>query len=276
MPHWPAASASLPYCGTAPAPAELAVRWNLDPLLIGALLAVLVLYATGCARLRPLSRRGQRFVFYAGWTTAALALLSPLCALSVSLFSARVSQHMVLGLIAAPMLAAGRPEAVLAALGWRRGGKRSLLPGPMSLSALFAVLLWFWHAPAPYAATFASTFAYWAMHLSLLGSALALWSALLDPSPRQRPAIIGAALLSFVQMGLLGALITLAPQPLYAPHFFTTLAWGLTPLQDQQFGGAIMWIPGCVMFLGSALLSIAKLIAQPAETATSVIGREVR
>jgi putative membrane protein len=60
--------------------------------------------------------------------------------------------------------------------------------------------------------------------------------------------VIAASLMTAVQMGLLGALITLAPRAVYAPHFFTTAAWGLTPLQDQQLGGAIMWVPGCVVF----------------------------
>jgi putative membrane protein len=50
-------------------------------------------------------------------------------------------------------------------------------------------------------------------------------------------------------MGLLGALITFAERPVYAPHRLTTAAWGLTQLQDQQLGGAIMWVPGVGVFL---------------------------
>ena len=66
-----------------------------------------------------------------------------------------------------------------------------------------------------------------------------------------------AGLVFHVQMGLLGALITLAPRALYAPHALTTVAWGLSPLQDQQLGGAIMWIPGCIVFLVVAMLRLA-------------------
>jgi putative membrane protein len=63
-----------------------------------------------------------------------------------------------------------------------------------------------------------------------------------------------------IQMGLLGALITLAPRALYAPHALTTWAWGLTPLQDQQLGGAIMWVPGGIVFLVAAgVLSLKAL-----------------
>jgi putative membrane protein len=52
-----------------------------------------------------------------------------------------------------------------------------------------------------------------------------------------------------MQMGFLGALITLAPEPIYPPHALTAAAWGITPLQDQQLGGVIMWVPGCLAFL---------------------------
>jgi len=116
------------------------------------------------------------------------------------------------------------------------------------------VLLWFWHAPAPYAATFASPVAYWAMHVSLFGAALWLWSGLLDRTPARLVLTLGASLVSTVQMGLLGALITLAPRPVYGPHALTTAAWGLTPLQNQQLGGGIMWVPGCVVFLATSIL----------------------
>jgi putative membrane protein len=90
------------------------------------------------------------------------------------------------------------------------------------------------------------------MHVTLFGSAVWLWSGLLAPRP---PAgAIGAAALSMIQMSLIGALITLAPQPLYSPHLLTTAAWGLTPLGDQQLGGALMWAPGGLAFLAAALV----------------------
>jgi putative membrane protein len=175
--------------------------------------------------------------FCAGWLVALIALISPLCALSVALFSARIGQHMALTLVAAPLMARG-----LAFVGPR---------SPMAAATAFLALLWFWHAPLPYAATFASSVIYWAMHLSLIGSAVWLWAQLLEGPPS--PARLAAAVVSMVQMGLLGALLTLAPRALYGPHQLTTAAWGLTPLQDQQFGGALMWSPGGLVFLAVAL-----------------------
>lgn len=246
--------AHLPYCGALPTPEALWTRWNLDPVLIMALLALAGVYGFGAARLARSGRptaRGEQGAFYAGWAIAAAALISPLCALSVSLFSARVAQHMMLTLAAASLVAAGRPAAALMAL---LGREPTAEAAPLASAGLFAVLLWFWHAPAPYAATFASPVAYWAMHVSLFGAALWLWAGLLDRTAARLMLTLGASLVSTVQMGLLGALITLAPRPIYGPHALTTAAWGLTPLQDQQLGGGIMWVPGCVVFLAASIL----------------------
>ncbi len=65
--------------------------------------------------------------------------------------------------------------------------------------------------------------------------------------------------MTFLQMGLLGAVLTLAGRPLFQWHFLTTQAWRLSPLQDQQLGGALMWVPGIALFLWSALRSLGRL-----------------
>jgi putative membrane protein len=244
----PTTAASVAYCGAPPDPAVLWSRWNLDPVLIAFLLLTVGLYAFGMVRQPGPPPRVRRMCFYAGWTVITAALVSPLCALSVSLFAARVGQHMVLAFIAAPLAAFGLPRA------------RPLPIGPLGAAMAFAGLLWFWHAPAAYSATFWSDVVYWAMHISTFGAAVWLWSVLLDHAPTQTMSTILAGLFSTVQMGFLGALITLAPQPLYAPHALTTIAWGLSPLQDQQIGGGIMWIPGCAAFLIVAMLRLGRLL----------------
>ena len=63
-------------------------------------------------------------------------------------------------------------------------------------------------------------------------------------------------------MSLLGAVLTFAPSPLYAPHLLTTAAWGLRPLDDQQLGGVLMWVPAGVIFTGALVLSLARLFAR--------------
>ena len=239
----------VPYCGAAPLPSELLTRFNLDPILILALCALCT-----CQLLVLRNRRGERAHQYrlcaiSGWLVASAALLSPLCALSVALFSARVGQHMVLILLAAPLIAIGLPRTELAGRSW-----------PLWAStAIFFLTLWFWHMPIPYDATFTSVSLYWTMHITLFGSGILLWRKLLYHSPRQTAQVLAAGTLTFVQMGLLGVVLTFAQRPLFQWHLLTTAAWGLTPLQDQQLGGTLMWVPGIVLFLWTAIRSIDRM-----------------
>jgi putative membrane protein len=248
---WSAASSTnsiVAYCGTPPSPATLLRRWNFDPILAAALIGLLVTYLVFSAK-HGLARRGA---FAAGWALGALALISPLCPLSVSLFSARVGQHMVLTALVAPLVALGHPGGALAnAVRWLTRGRLALAPRrpePLLAAAAFAAALWTWHAPAPYAATFTQVTLYWLMHLTTFGAALWLWTAVLDGSGERLAGTLAAIFLTTGQMGLLGALITFADRPLYAPHLSTPFVWGLTPLADQQLGGVLMWLPAGAIF----------------------------
>jgi putative membrane protein len=99
------------------------------------------------------------------------------------------------------------------------------------------------------------------MHLCLFGSAIWLWSELLHHAHSGTVAAIAAGALTSIQMGLLGALLSLADHAFFGRHFLSTAAWGLTPLEDQQLGGIIMWVPGIALFLGVAVRSLARLWA---------------
>src|SRR5215470_8419794 len=162
------------YCGSPPPPAELWRYWNLDPVLI--FLALLAGAAYFFGPRRASLRAGDTAVFCAGVLVLCLALVSPLCSLSVALFSARVAQHMVITLIAAPLIVLGVGNPAFAAPSAVRWWS-----GPMPAAALYAALVWFWHTPAPYAATFDNKAVYWLMHISLIFAALVLWRALLRP-----------------------------------------------------------------------------------------------
>lgn len=236
------------YCGQSPLPAELLGRFNLDPIVIAALIAAFLLQR------RAIATPSQRNLATPaiGWGIAAFAFLSPLCALSVALFSARVGQHMLLMLAAAPLIASGFPAT-------RASGSVRLW---LASAALF-VALWFWHMPVPYAATFRSTPIYWAMHLSLFGSAVWLWTQLFGHSRERAGAALAAGAITSIHMGLLGAVITFAAAPMYSPHFATAQAWGLSALADQQLGGVLMWVPGCALFLAAALRSFLVLWQAP-------------
>lgn len=230
------------YCGPAPDLASLPWRWNGDPLLLAALaLLALVLLRKG----------GGRGLTALGLAVLVLAFVSPLCALASALFSARVLHHVLLVAVAAPVLAL--------ALG--RAGR--FARAPHLAFAVHTLLFWLWHSPAAYAFALSSHAAYWVMQLSLLGSAAWLWAAALDA---RAPAGHACALLfgTVLQMGMLAALLTFARAPLYEAHFATTAAFGLTPLEDQQLAGALMWVPAAGPYLFAALWRIRAVLSKDA------------
>lgn len=234
----------LPYCGGVPLPGELLARFNLDPVLIAVLFGVTALQLWSARRLGP----RRLLCGLTGWLIAAAAFVSPLCALSVALFSARIAQHMILVLVAAPLIAAGLPSRV----------PRMVWPLWSSTLAFF-ISLWFWHMPFPYDATFRSVAVYWCMHVTLFGSAIWFWQALMHHARAHVVDAFAAGILTSVQMGLLGAFLSLANHALFRWHLLTTWMWHLTPLQDQQLGGVLMWVPGIIIFLWAAVRSLARI-----------------
>ena len=242
-------AAAVPYCGTPPTAATLMARWNLDPWLwlglCGGAAAYFISRSQDRGRASDEAKR-RLASFATGWFLTALVLVSPLCALSVSLFSARVGQHMILTLVAAPLVAVGLPM--------RRAG---LAHQEVFAATLFAAMLWIWHSPIAYAATFSNDVAYWAMHLTTYGAAVGFWWTLACVRSTRLAASIAATVATGLQMALLGALITWAPRPLYARHLTTTQSWGLTPLQDQELGGAIMWVPAGLIFMTAIVVPLA-------------------
>ena len=183
-----AAITSVAYCGLPPSPAEIWNRWRFDPFVVSILLGWFALHIAGVRSLRATPQHAttrELVLFCTGWSVAVLALVSPLCPLSVSLFSARATQHVVLTLLAAPLIAAARPlEMPAAAFGVAGRRPTRASERPLLAAACFAIFLWFWHSPAAYAATFASVAVYWTMHVTLFGvGMLALERA---AAPRQR------------------------------------------------------------------------------------------
>lgn len=219
------------------------MRWNLDPLLLGAIaLAAVVTVRTTAGRRRVLA--------LAAIAVAILLFVSPLCALTSALFAARSGHHLLLTTLLAGLLALALPAR------WPR-----LVSLPW-WTALSAVTMWLWHAPPLYAAALSNDLVYWLMQASLLATAIGFWRAVRFATPAG--AVI-ALLTYMVQMGLLGALLSFGSTAFYAPHAMTTLGWGMTQLQDQQLGGLIMWVPGAAIYLLVALVRLRALLGEERE-----------
>jgi len=250
--------------------------WSWEPGVILSLVLSGWLYGRGVRLLWSVSslghglRRWEVLAFAGGWLSLWVALVSPLHALGQVLFSVHMTQHEVLMLVAAPLLVLGRPLIAFMwglPLAWRRTmahwskgtGVQAgwhIVTTPLIAWLLHAAALWVWHAPVLFQATLASEFVHTLQHCSFLFSALLFWWALIHG--RHRLMRYGAAVLyvftTSIHSGALGALLTFASTLWYPAYQKTTAWWGLTPLEDQQLGGLIMWVPAGVVYLIAGLI----------------------
>jgi putative membrane protein len=265
--------------GAAPLPQDLWRTWNDDWWLWLLMIAVAALYALGVRRIWAEAGGGRGigrwrvWSFGAGWGALFIALLSPLDPLGGALFSAHMLQHEVMMLLAAPLLAVGRP---LGAFVWglpprwrrpawfavRAGGLQASvrwLSRPLVAWSVHAAALWIWHVPALFERAVQSEPVHVAQHLTFFVSALLYWWAILRPGLSRDT--FGLATLyiltTAMHTSLLGALLTFAPSAWYPVYEATAPAWGLTGLEDQQLGGLIMWVPAGFVYLAIALLLFA-------------------
>lgn len=254
-------------------PHDLWTAWGGEPLAVAGLLVALGWYLAGVRRLWARAGRGRGVArwrvgcWLAGWLAAAVALVSPLDAMGGALFAAHMVQHLLLLLVAAPLLVLGEPllsmlwaapRAARRAAGawWRRAvvlrAAWRILARPLVAWTLHVAAVLAWHVPGWYDAAERSDALHALEHASFLVTALLFWWVLADRHPRRRLGTGGAVLYLFaaaMASTLLGAAIALAPRPWYTAHYGTTAAWGLTPLEDQQLAGLIMWVPGGLVYL---------------------------
>jgi cytochrome c oxidase assembly factor CtaG/cytochrome c2 len=245
---------------------------SLSPAIV--LLAGLVLYARGVARLRARGRgvRASELAAAAvGILVILAALLSPLDRLAATLLCAHMVQHTLLTLVAAPLLALARPLAVIAtALPPRAALPRALMrcrPRAPLAWAAHGLALWAWHVPPLYDRALASPVLHALEHVTLLGTAVLLWWSV---SRRRRP-LAGALWLftTALHTSVLGAVMTLAPRPWFPEH---AGGLGLSALEDQQLAGLVMWVPAGTLLTGFALALLAAWFRY-AERATPALGR---
>jgi putative membrane protein len=241
--------------------AELgALSWSLRPEVVLPLLALAGLYALGHVRLsrrtpRSVASRRPAFVLV-GLAALVLALLSPLDGLADTLFVAHMVQHMLLIMVAAPALLLADPFPIVV---WalpraaRRGIRRFIGRGSVAgrlwqtttamqpAWIVSACILWGWHLPRAYDAALSSRFLHDLEHLSFVAGAIVFWWPLIHPAPRFRRGAPDSLRVVYLVLGAfqtaaLGLVLTVAPAVLYRSY-----AGGLGALEDQMWGGIVMW-----------------------------------
>jgi len=248
--------------------------WTLDPWVTLPLAVLLVVFVTGRARLTDRSKTAPRspWLFLAGWTVLALALVSPLHEGGERSFTLHMIEHELIMLAATFLLAASHSGGILAwglpgpVRGWVGGGWKAPLAGlwrrltePVTATVLQAVVMWAWHAPALFDRALDSRGWHVAQHLSFIVASLLFWTAMLNP--RRGGYLLSAACLFLTSLveGALGALMSLAQSPWYPAYASMGMSGiGLDPTTDQQLAGLVMWIPGGVVHGAAALWLLYK------------------
>jgi cytochrome c oxidase assembly factor CtaG len=262
-----------------------AAGWSFEAWVVVPLAISLVWYTTGAWRLRhrgaqPAATRRRMVAFYTGWTVLALALMSPLHAAGARSFAAHMLEHELLMLVAAPLLVLSAPVGVaLWALPgpWRRAlgslGHQPLwlatwgaCAGLLGATVLQALALWLWHAPALFELALAHRGWHVAQHACFMVGALLFWHAAWRQRGQAGPVVLALFFTSTVS-GALGAFMAFARSPWYAAYAALGLTpSGLTPLEDQQLAGLLMWVPGGMVHALAALWILARALRRSPET----------
>lgn len=275
--------AALAHAGAAPEPHDLWSAWTWAPTVLIGLALGAWLYARGVRALWRRAGRGRVtapwrvWCYFGGLLSVFLALVSPVDAVGEALFAVHMVQHMLLMMVAAPLIVLGDPVTVTLwalpirwrrriGLGWRRA---RWLRGPWHLITLAPIAwtihvftLWIWHAPTFFEHALNNELVHEFEHATFFVTALLFWWLLF--APRGRRLSVGAKVAylfaAMLQGTILGAVITFARHPWYWTYFGTTRAWGLTPLEDQQLAGLIMWIPAGLIYLVALIPIVASAL----------------
>jgi putative copper resistance protein D len=266
-----------PVLAHGPIPAEqpsvlsLAFGWTLEP----AVLLLLALGALGWTWIvrridlrhpsNPVPRR-RSAAFLGGLVVIALALLSGIGTYDTALFSIHMVQHLLLTLVAAPLIALGAPITTLLRVATPNLRRTVILPilhsrpvrvlaFPVVAWLVFAGVMWGTHFSPIFDRSLEDPLVHDLEHALYLGAALLFWwpAVGLDPSPWRMPHPVRAmyVLLQMPQNTFLAVTILNSTVPLY-PHYATlTRTWGPTVLEDQQVAGGLMWLGGDLLFLAA-------------------------
>jgi putative membrane protein len=239
------------------------------------------------------SFRTRSGLFVVGYAALVIALASPLHSVGEQYFAVHMVQHLLLSLVAAPLLLLSssmpvlvwalpaRNRATIGRVIGQPGPIRSVLRGltqPLVAWWLFVIGQWVWHQPAAYDWALENPWAHYLEHVSFFVTAVLFWWPVIGapplPSPLGFPARLAYTFLAWLPNSLLGAGITLSRAPLYPFYVASAERTGVDPSFDQQLAGLIMWVPGDLLF-ASILLLLLVAFMQNEERLAARIDREL-
>lgn len=244
--------------------------WEWHPSVIAGCLLLLAGYG-GALRFR-LDRHA--LFFGAGVATIFFALVSPLDPLSDNyLFSAHMVQHILLNMVAPPLLVLGLPTSLIRrflSLPLMATAER-ILGQPVVAWCAGSITLWVWHLPSWYNATLENEAIHIFEHLTLMVTGTMMWWPVFTRLEERRLSTVRSIvylLLASVPNGLLGIFFTFAHTPYYSGYAhpedelgalsLIRDTWKLDQVSDQQLGGAIMWVVGSAIYLWAILVVVVR------------------
>jgi cytochrome c oxidase assembly factor CtaG/polyferredoxin len=245
------------------------------------MVALLALYLSGWRRLHrrdPMRWTAVRAgCFVAGMAALAVALWSPLEERGQMLLSWHMTQHMLLSMVAPPLLLMGWPFMPLMhglprwiavgllgpLLAW--SGLRGLLARlvhPKVAWPVSVAVTWAWHVPAAYEWALSGPVPHGIEHACFLWSGMLFWWPVVEPWPWRGPwprwSMAFYLLLADVANTFVAAILAFAPSVIYGTYALTAPALGVDPLADQRLAAAIMWLPGQLLLLVPAVVILAR------------------
>jgi len=216
--------------------------------------------------------RWRTWSWMTGLAVIVLALASPIESYDTTLFSVHMIQHLLLVMVAAPLLVLAAPVTLLLRVSSPAARHRWLLPAlhsrvmrvlsaPVVTWGLFAGTMWVAHFSPLFEAALEDGMLHRLEHALFLGTALLFWWPVVgaDPSPHRlgHPGRLLYLALGMPLSSFLGLVIFSATTILY-PHYATLERdWGMSPLEDQAWAGGIMWAGGDLAFVVALLLAFA-------------------
>jgi cytochrome c oxidase assembly factor CtaG len=259
-----------------PDAAAFVLGWTVEPTIAIPLIAAGIVWLLLVRRVDVAHPQTQVPVlrsvcFFGGLLAIAVALMSGIDRYDTDLFSVHMVQHILLTLVAAPLIALGAPITLLLRASTSRVRQRWILPVlhsrivrvvsfPVVAWVLFAGVMWGTHFSPIFDRALEDPLLHDLEHLAYLVAGLLFWwpAVGLDPSPWRmaHPVRVLYVFLQMPQNTFLAVAVLGASAPLYQHYATLVRPWGPTPLADQQAAGGIMWLVGDLIFLGAILLLV--------------------